>query len=65
MPYRFVNIDIAMVMLNTTSVGILALNWFSEHLTGVGGFIVMLSVAALNCAKAYKSIKEANREDLN
>lgn len=62
MPHRLINIDLGLIMLNTTSVGVLALNWFSEHLTGVGGFIVMLSVATLNLAKAYKSIKEANQK---
>ena len=63
MPYRFINIDVGMILLNTTSIGVLALNWFSEYLTGIGGFIVMLSVAALNAAKAYKQYKEAKAID--
>ena len=62
MPHRLINIDLGLIFLNTTSVGILALNWFSEHLTGIGGFIVMLSVALLNVAKAYRSFKEANKD---
>lgn len=58
MPYRLVNIDLGFILLNTTSVSVLALNWFSEHLTGIGGFIVMMSVALLNVAKAYKNFKD-------
>ena len=57
MPHRLLNIDLQMVLLNTTSVGVLAMNWFSEHMTGAGGFIVMISIAALNFAKAYKEFK--------
>lgn len=57
--YKFVNIDFMMIVLNATSLGVLTLNWFSEHLNTAGGFIVMLSVAALNFAKAYKNIKDA------
>lgn len=62
MPYRLINIDMGLILLNTTSIGVLALNWFSEHLTGVGGFIVMMSVATLNIAKAYRTYKEAKKE---
>jgi hypothetical protein len=64
MPYRLIkyaDIDLTMLVLNTTSVGVLALNWFSEHITGVGGFLVMLSVAALNFAKAYSTIKHKKK----
>lgn len=57
-PYRFINIDMGLVILNTTSVGVLVLNWFSDHLTGFGGFIVMMSIATLNIAKAYKTWKD-------
>ena len=62
MPYRLINIDIAMIALNTTSVGVLALNWFSEHLTGVGGFIVLMSVAVLNISKAYMHYKSTKKK---
>ena len=58
MPYRFINIDLSLLLLNTTSLGVLVLSWFSENLNTVGGFIVMLSVALLNCAKAYKEFKK-------
>lgn len=56
--YKFINIDFALIILNATSVGTLALAWFSDNLNSVGGFIVMLSVAYLNFAKARKIRKE-------
>lgn len=52
MPYRLINIDMTMFLLNATSVGTLAISWLTEHMTGLGGFIVMVSVAILNIAKA-------------
>lgn len=66
--YKLINIDLSLILLNATSVTTLALAWFSEHLSSVGGFIVMLSVAVLNCSKAYKeyqkgkNVKENNNE---
>ena len=62
MPYRLINVDLAMVALNATSIGVLTLNWFSEHITGVGGFVVMMSVALLNCSKAYVNWKSTKKK---
>lgn len=62
MPYRLVNLDFTMLILNTTSVGTLAIHYLTEHLTGVGGFVVMLSVAFLNIAKGIKELKSKNKD---
>jgi hypothetical protein len=59
---KIVDFDITMITLNATSIGVLALNWFSEHMTGIGGFIVLLSVAALNLSKAYVNIKNTKKK---
>ena len=59
MPYRlFNNMDFVLLTLNATSTATLGLAWFSDNLNSVGGFIVMLSVAYLNFAKARKIRKE-------
>jgi hypothetical protein len=50
---KYINIDATMMVLNVTSFGTLALAWTTEHLAGLGGFVVMISVAALNFSKAY------------
>lgn len=62
MPFKYINIDLGMIVLNTTSVGVLALNWLSEHFSSAGGFFVMLSVATLNFAKAYNTVKQAKND---
>jgi len=61
--YRFINVDFTMLTLNTTSVGVLALNWFSEYMTGIGGFLVMLSIAILNISKAYVNYRKGKNEN--
>ena len=58
MPYRLVNIDLAMITLNATSITAMGLAWFSDNLNSIGGFVVMLSIAYLNFAKARKIRKE-------
>ena len=63
MPYRILHIDTTMMLLNATSITTIALSWATEHLAGVGGFVVMLSVAILNVAKAYSVYKKAQQED--
>jgi len=60
MPHRFIDIDLAMVTLNATSIGTLLLAWFSDNLNSLGGFVVMLSVAYLNYAKARNFMKKKN-----
>jgi len=52
-----VDIDFSMIFLNATSFGALALAWMTEHLAGVGGFILVISIAALNFAKAWAIFK--------
>jgi hypothetical protein len=52
-----------MIFLNATSVGTLALAWFSDNLNTIGGFIVMMSVAYLNFAKA-RNIRKNGKEDI-
>ena len=61
MPYRFINVDVALLALNVTSVTTMAFAYFSDHLTGIGGFLVMLSVAYLNFAKAQKAKAETKQ----
>lgn len=62
------NLDYGMIALNATSVTALALSWIGDNLNTAGGFIVMLSIAALNFAKAfkeYKTGKETNKPSNN
>lgn len=63
MPHRLINIDYGMIMLNATSLGTLTLAWFSDNLNSVGGFVVMMSVAYLNFAKARNLRNKNNEED--
>ena len=63
MPYRFINVDMGMVILNATSIATLTLSWFSDNLNSWGGFIVMMSVAYLNFAKAQNLRKGNKNED--
>jgi len=65
MPHRLVSlmsIDYQLVALNVTSVTTLIASYVSENLTGVGGFILIMSIAALNFAKAYSTIKHGNKK---
>lgn len=62
MPHRLLNIDYGMIMLNATSLGTLTLAWFSDNLNSVGGFVVMMSVAYLNFAKARNLRKNGKNE---
>jgi len=59
--YKFVNIDFSLLALNATSITALML-WFGEHLNTIGGFIVMMSIAILNLAKAYKEVKSGKKD---
>ena len=61
MKINCMNIDYGMIVLNATSLATVALSWLSDNLNTAGGFIVMLSVAALNSAKAYKEYKLGKR----
>lgn len=54
--------DWQMAILNVTSFGTIYA-WVTENASGVGGFIVMVSIAVLNCAKAYSFVKNANNKD--
>ena len=63
MPHRLINIDYGMIMLNATSLGTLTLAWFSDNLNSVGGFVVMMSVAYLNFAKARNLRKNGKNEE--
>ena len=66
MPYRFINVDMGMVILNATSIATLTLSWFSDNLNSWGGFIVMMSVAYLNYQKGRsEKIKRDKNEDKN
>ena len=58
---KMFHIDYTMIVLNVTSVGTLALSWLTEHLTSVGGFLMVLSIAVLNIAKAYSIFKKAHK----
>ena len=58
MPFRFINIDL---VLNTTSVGVVALAWLTENMASLGGFFVMFTVGVLNLSKAYVNYKKANK----
>jgi len=60
---KFTNVDVAMIALNATSVGIIAIDWATEHFAGIGGFIVMVSVAILNLSKAYLNYKKGKNEN--
>lgn len=65
MPYRlikFAELDYQMIVLNATSVTTLIASYLTENLTGWGGFILILSIAALNFAKAYSTIKNGNKK---
>jgi hypothetical protein len=61
MPQRLLNIDYSMLMLNATSFGTLTLAWFSDNLNSFGGFVVMMSVAYLNFAKA-RNLRKDNED---
>jgi hypothetical protein len=63
MPQRLLNIDYSMLMLNATSFGTLTLAWFSDNLNSFGGFVVMMSVAYLNFAKARNLRKDKEDKD--
>jgi hypothetical protein len=63
MPHRLINIDYGMIMLNATSLGTLGLAWFSDNLNTLGGFLVMLSVAYLNFAKARNLRAKGKKEN--
>jgi hypothetical protein len=63
MPYRFINIDLAMVTLNTTSLGIVALAWIGDNLNTIGGFAVMMSVVYLNYKKGQALDRENQTKD--
>jgi hypothetical protein len=62
MPHRLLNIDYGMIMLNATSIATLTLSWFSDNLNSWGGFIVMMSVAYLNFAKA-QNLRKGNKDE--
>ena len=51
-------------MLNATSVTTLSLAWFSDNLNSFGGFVVMMSVAYLNFAKA-RNLRNDNKNEKN
>ena len=51
------------MLLNATSFGALALAWLTEHMAGLGGLVVMLSVAALNIAKAVAVIRKSRNDE--
>ena len=59
---KFADIDFQMVVLNATSVTTLVMSYVTENLTGVGGFILIMSIAALNFAKAYSTIKHGKKK---
>ncbi len=61
MPFRFINIDVTYLLLNTTSAGMLVLAWLTEHMASLGGFFVMFTVGILNLSKAYVNYKKANK----
>ena len=66
MPHRimkYIDIDYGMIMLNATSLGTLSLAWLSDNLNSFGGFVVMMSVAYLNFAKARNLRNKKNEED--
>lgn len=65
MPERLFQMDYTMLALNATSIGALALAWLTEHMAGLGGLAVMLSVAVLNLAKAYASVKSVRSNKKN
>ena len=64
-------LDYQMIILNAGSFYALAETFLDENneinidmsLTTVGGFLVLLSVVALNLAKAYKEIKTAKKQN--
>ncbi len=65
MPHRLINlinVDYQLIALNVTSVTTLVASYVSENLTGVGGFILIMSIAALNFAKAYSTIKHGTKK---
>ena len=59
MPYRLINIDLEMITLNASSLGIISLAWIGDHLNSIGGFAVMMSVVYLN----YKKARAIDRDD--
>ena len=62
MPYRFINIDLAMITLNATSLGIIALAWLGDNLNTIGGFAVMMSVVYLNYKKGQALDRESAKK---
>jgi hypothetical protein len=55
------NFDGSMIALNVTSFLTLGVVWIGEHLTDLGGFIVMTSIAVLNLTKAYTNYKQSKK----
>ena len=65
MPQRLIKLaefDFQMLALNITSVTTLIASYVTENLTGFGGFILILSIAALNFAKAYSTVKHGDKK---
>ncbi len=57
--------DFEILMLNIASVTVLAVNLLSDYLTPIGGFLVMVSIATLNLAKAYNYYKSGKKKEEN
>ena len=69
MPHRLIKlsefsakIDFQPLFLNVTSLGALITHYVAENTPSLGVFVLIISIAALNFAKAYKTIKEAKRK---
>ncbi|MFA5670490.1 MAG: hypothetical protein WC967_14720 [Balneolaceae bacterium] len=64
-------LDYQMILLNAASVVALVKAFFTDNfkldidldLTTIGGFLVLLSVVALNVAKTYKEIKSIKKDN--
>jgi hypothetical protein len=66
MPHRlikFTDVDVSMITLNATSVGSLAMSYMTDNLTGFGGFVLIISIAALNFSKAYVNFKKTKNQE--